>query len=173
MFLGDSVERGKHQRQDDLAVLLYQAEDVLIVPEVKSALRYLKTTFKFIIQLCIGLGFVFLLCRFITWKWGLEIQAAICLKRGSWMRMNWDGSITSRISSISPRNITWTTNTEEGVLKPKMDAAWSSSWSLPHLFLCAGFRPVLEQPSDDLHNKREQVKMGSMWIKKKKKMVET
>lgn len=43
-----------------------------------------------------------------TWKWGLEIQAAICLKSGSWTRMNWDGSITSRISSISPRNITWT-----------------------------------------------------------------
>ena len=43
-----------------------------------------------------------------TWKWGLEIQAAICLKSGSWIRMNWDGSITSRISSISPRNITCT-----------------------------------------------------------------
>lgn len=49
-----------------------------------------------------------LIQTFVTWKWGLEIQAAICLKRGSWTRMNWDGSITSRISSISPRNITWT-----------------------------------------------------------------
>lgn len=44
--------------------------------------------------------------RKLTWKWGLEMQAAICLNRGSCTRINWDGSITSRISSISPRNIT-------------------------------------------------------------------
>lgn len=52
----------------------------------------------------------------LTWKWGLEMQAAICLKRGSCTRINWDGSITSRISSISPRNITWGwyTNTQKG-----------------------------------------------------------
>lgn len=45
--------------------------------------------------------------RKLTWKWGLEMQAEICLNRGSCTRINWDGSITSRISSISPRNITW------------------------------------------------------------------
>ncbi len=50
--------------------------------------------------------------RKLTWKWGLEMQAAICLNRGSCTRINWDGSITSRISSISPRNITWDHMTE-------------------------------------------------------------
>lgn len=44
MLLGDSVEGGEYQRQDDLTVLLYQTEDVLVVPEVKSPLRYLKRT---------------------------------------------------------------------------------------------------------------------------------
>lgn len=42
MLFGDSVEGGEHQRQDDLTVLLNQAEDVFVVPEVKSPLRYLK-----------------------------------------------------------------------------------------------------------------------------------
>ena len=51
-------------------------------------------------------GFVFFFL--FTWKWGLETHLAICLKRGSWILTNWAGSITSRISSISPRNITWT-----------------------------------------------------------------
>lgn len=41
MLLGDPVEGGEHQRQDDLAVLLDQAEDVLVVPEIKSPLCYL------------------------------------------------------------------------------------------------------------------------------------
>lgn len=41
-----------------------------------------------------------------TWKWGLDTQRATCLKRGSWIFTNWEGSMTSRISSISPRNIT-------------------------------------------------------------------
>lgn len=42
MLLGDSVEGGEHQRKDDLAVLLYQAEDVLVIPEIKSTLCYLR-----------------------------------------------------------------------------------------------------------------------------------
>lgn len=42
-----------------------------------------------------------------TWKWGLDTQRATCLKRGSWIFTNWEGSMTSRISSISPKNITW------------------------------------------------------------------
>ena len=44
---------------------------------------------------------------FFTWKWGLETHLAICLKSGSWILTNCAGSITSKISSISPRNITW------------------------------------------------------------------
>ena len=42
----------------------------------------------------------------LTWKCGLETHLAICLKSGSWILTNWAGSITSRISSISPKNIT-------------------------------------------------------------------
>lgn len=159
VLLGDSVEGSKHQWKDDLTVFLNQTEDVFIVPEVKSPLRYLKhtqtrtqtrvdflsselcnilfiklirlrsnwfpslipganqitiITFVLILStpkavlICewlLWLLFPLLRC-FSTWKWGLEMQAAICLKSGSWIRMNWDGSITSRISSISPRNIT-------------------------------------------------------------------
>ncbi len=41
-----------------------------------------------------------------TWKWGLETHFAICLKSGSCILTNCAGSMTSRISSISPRNIT-------------------------------------------------------------------
>lgn len=41
MLLGDSVEGGEYQWQDDLTVLLYQTEDVLVIPEIKSPLRYL------------------------------------------------------------------------------------------------------------------------------------
>lgn len=46
VLLGDSVEGGEYQRQDDLTVLLYQTEDVFVVPEVKSPLRYLKQTHR-------------------------------------------------------------------------------------------------------------------------------
>ena len=41
-----------------------------------------------------------------TWKWGLETHRDSCLKRGSMTLVNWPGSMMSRISSISPRNIT-------------------------------------------------------------------
>ncbi len=70
--------------------------------------------------------------RKLTWKWGLEMQAAICLNRGSCTRINWDGSITSRISSISPRNITWdhmtelyTTNTTLPYISMQAHSEWS------------------------------------------------
>lgn len=42
VLLGDSVEGGEYQWQDDLTVLLYQTEDVLVIPEIKSPLRYLR-----------------------------------------------------------------------------------------------------------------------------------
>ena len=42
-----------------------------------------------------------------TWKCGLETHLAICLKSGSMIFWNCEGSMTSRISSISPRNITY------------------------------------------------------------------
>lgn len=54
------------------------------------------------------IAFIFLLkCLRLTWKCGLETHRAIFLKSGSITFWNWAGSITSRISSISPRNITW------------------------------------------------------------------
>lgn len=40
-----------------------------------------------------------------TWKCGLETHLAICLKSGSIILTNCGGSITSNISSISPKNI--------------------------------------------------------------------
>jgi len=46
VLLGNSVEGGEYQRQDDLTVLLYQTEDVLIVPEVKSPLCDLRHTHR-------------------------------------------------------------------------------------------------------------------------------
>lgn len=42
----------------------------------------------------------------ITWKCGEDTQRATCLNKGSCILTNWLGSITSSISSISPRNIT-------------------------------------------------------------------
>ena len=42
-----------------------------------------------------------------TWKCGLETQRASWRNKGSMIFWNWVGSITSRISSNSPRNITW------------------------------------------------------------------
>ena len=41
-----------------------------------------------------------------TWKCGLETHRAMHLKRGSMIFWNWAGSMTSRISSTSPKNIT-------------------------------------------------------------------
>lgn len=42
-----------------------------------------------------------------TWKCGLATHLEICLNSGSWIFLNCVGSMTSRISSISPRNITY------------------------------------------------------------------
>ena len=52
----------------------------------------------------IGLRELMLMIR--TWKWGLATQRAIWRKRISCTFTNCTGSITSRISSISPRNMT-------------------------------------------------------------------
>ena len=41
-----------------------------------------------------------------TWKWGLETHLASCRNSGSMTLTNSDGSMTSRISSSSLRNIT-------------------------------------------------------------------
>ena len=42
-----------------------------------------------------------------TWKCELATHLAICLNNGTCTAVNWVGSITSSISSISPKNITW------------------------------------------------------------------
>lgn len=42
-----------------------------------------------------------------TWKWGLATHLEICLNSSSWIFLNCVGSMTSRISSISPRNMTY------------------------------------------------------------------
>ena len=52
-----------------------------------------------------------------TWKCGLDTHRAICLKRGSITFWNCGGSIASKISSISPRNITFKKRNELLVFK--------------------------------------------------------
>lgn len=38
VLFGDSVKRPEHQRQDDLAVLLDQTQNIFIIPEIQSPL---------------------------------------------------------------------------------------------------------------------------------------
>lgn len=57
----------------------------------------------------VGYRFLNSRCLVLTWKCGLETHLEICLKSGSWILTNCVGSMTSRISSSSPRNITCTT----------------------------------------------------------------
>ena len=52
-----------------------------------------------------------------TWKWGLETHLASCLKRGAITLWNSAGSITSRISSNSLRNITWGQHTYKHIIE--------------------------------------------------------
>lgn len=42
----------------------------------------------------------------LTWKCGLETHLAICRNSDSWILANCGGSMTSKISSISPKNMT-------------------------------------------------------------------
>lgn len=104
-----------------------------------------------------------------TWKWGLDTQRATCLKRGSWIFTNCEGSITSRISSISPRNITWGGVRDTGTAVPISPDTHPTAFrkpslpSLPavdnqspsYLFLGTGFWPVFEQPPDHLWELRQ------------------
>lgn len=48
----------------------------------------------------------FLFVCFFTWKCELDTHLDICLNKGSSIFLNCVGSITSKISSISPKNIT-------------------------------------------------------------------
>lgn len=72
MLLGDSVKSGEHQRQDDLAVLLNQTEDVLVIPEIKSPLCYLghKRTPDSMTEIETRLPFFFFLKPFYLWEGG-------------------------------------------------------------------------------------------------------
>lgn len=42
VLLGDSVQATKHDRKDLVNVLLYETEDVLVIPEVQRSLGYLR-----------------------------------------------------------------------------------------------------------------------------------
>lgn len=55
--------------------------------------------------------------HFRTWKWGLDTHFANCLKSGTMILLNSAGSITSRISSSSFRNITCNTHLSKYNLK--------------------------------------------------------
>ena len=108
---GVPIECRNHDGEDAGSIVADEAHDVLIVPVVEGALRHLARrvelsghSLQFSTPALPNLGTSE---SALTWKWGLETQRATCLKRGSWIFTNWEGSMTSRISSISPRNITW------------------------------------------------------------------
>lgn len=93
----------------------------------------------------------------LTWKCGLETHFAICLKSGSMIFTNCGGSMTSRISSISPKNIASFCEHVFGqyLSKPRTtgsvsEASFSKNWTTQyaswawysdkHLTLCNGNR---------------------------------
>lgn len=108
VFFGNFIQTGKHDGQDLIDVLLNQTENVFVIPEVQCSLCNLKRHEK--PQNPQGKG-----CHKVrlsqtgavgTWKWELETHLDICLKSGSSIFLNCVGSMTSKISSISPKNIT-------------------------------------------------------------------
>lgn len=96
--LGVLEEGREHDRQNGLDVVANQVTEVLIVPEIEGAFgdlykelepmlsRYSKVT--------------------RTWKCGLATDLASCWKSGSWTLANSAGSMTSKISSTSFKNMT-------------------------------------------------------------------
>ncbi|TNN59376.1 hypothetical protein EYF80_030391 [Liparis tanakae] len=101
VLFGDPVEAGEHDGQDDAGVLLDQTHDVLVVPVVQRSLRHLERA-----QTREPQGKQQQQQQ-QQQRCGLETHLEICLKSGSWIFTNCVGSMTSRISSSSPRNITW------------------------------------------------------------------
>lgn len=84
--------------------------------------------------------------RSLTWKCGLETHLEICLKSGSWILTNCVGSMTSRISSSSPRNITCAAIQEANCHETHRQRRRTAPTqrNKPHLFLTAGFWPELQ-----------------------------
>ncbi len=110
--LGVAVQSREHNRQNLCCVVADQAHDVLVVPVVQSSLCHLQKT-KHLSQAYITDSqhhstWITHLTRVmsVTWKCGLDTHLASCLKRGSCTLTNSEGSMTSRISSSSLRNIT-------------------------------------------------------------------
>lgn len=68
-----------------------------------------------------------------TWKWGLATHLANCLASGSWIFWNWDGSMTSSISSISPRNMTCL-----GENIDNFQRMFTKFWTSPRNITCLG-----------------------------------
>lgn len=108
-----AVQSGEHNWQNLCCVVADQAHDVLVVPVVQSSLGHLKRTYTVFFRSHSHYNLSTSLqgyenCDYPsgTWKWGLETHLASCLKRGSCTLTNSEGSITSKISSSSLRNIT-------------------------------------------------------------------
>lgn len=85
--------------QTYIYMYMFQYSNKIIIKE------YIFPTFLYIFDpVCI------IYQHFRTWKWGLDTHFANCLKSGTMILLNSAGSITSRISSSSFRNITCNTH---------------------------------------------------------------
>ena len=93
------IERLKHYRQNDFYVVANKIAEILVVPEVKRSFCHLWYSS---VNICLrGKD-----PTNITWKCGLATDFASWLNNGSCTFANSPGSITSKISSTSLRNIT-------------------------------------------------------------------
>lgn len=107
---GVPVERRKHDGEDTGSIVTDQAHDVLIVPVVQGTLCHLAGTVEVSghspHSSRPALPHLGVSESGLTWKWGLETHLASWRKSGSMTLLNSEGSMTSRISSSSFRNIT-------------------------------------------------------------------
>lgn len=96
MLFADLVECREHNRHYLRTGLFDHRQNVFVVPEVEGSFGYLNR----------GAFFSAIAKTEQTWKWGLETHFASCLKSGSMIFLNCSGSMMSRISSTSPKNMT-------------------------------------------------------------------
>lgn len=164
MLLGDSVEGGKHQRQDDLAVLLYQAEDVLIIPEIKSPLCYLrhKQAQESMKEVPSQTGFC--INQSVCGDFHLEVRAgdAGCdlleerlLDPDELGRLDHVQDLLDLAEKhyLNAKTHDSSAQNNKGKTKQKKNAL--RDVGVAHLFLRARFGPIFEQPSDDLQREEQ------------------
>lgn len=93
-----------------------------------------------------------------TWKWGLDTHFANCLKSGTMILLNSAGSITSRISSSSFRNITCNTHLSKYNVKLLTEFSKISGFSLISTFdsiYSISYFFIIQSYSQSLMDRRE------------------